>query len=348
MRRGKRRESVNPFIALTDVLFNVILVFIFASAIFAQDISRKYAENKAFQDKLASLQLERDTLISNVENLTGALDTAAAAEDKLQEAKLSLEEQLAILVNNLDAAQVRQQDLTNRISVILGDLGDADMQKRFLEEKITVVLGELDIAESEKKLLEDKVTVVLGDLSEAELNALTLRNQVSELSRNNFLVIELEWLTESHDLDLHVTDPAGNRFYWNQATYPSSTARLTLDNRIGARPNKPGLEIWTARELQLGTYRVEVGLWGCGRTNDSDGYKPCQADGSASVLVRHRDKDEVIENVRIPLNQSYARLSGQNFALNEESLSQLVLVAEVEVFEDEGEVRVRVKPAPGL
>jgi hypothetical protein len=342
MRRGRRRgSSVNPFISLTDVLFNVILVFIFASAIFAQDINRKYAENKAFQDKLASLQLERDTLLSNVEVLTQQLGAADTTQ-------LSLEEQIRTLVGNLDTAQLHQQNLENKISLIMGDLNDADAQRRFLEDKITVVIGEVAGLELQKKVLEDKVTLVLGDLSDAEQRALALRDQVSELSRNNFLVVELEWLTESHDLDLHVTDPAGNRFYWNRATYPDSTARLTLDNRIGARPNKPGLEIWTARDVQLGTYRIEVGLWGCGRTSDSGGYQPCQADGLASVLVRHRDGDESIENIKIPLGQSYAKGAGQGAELTGESLSQLILVAEVEVYDDNGEVRVRVKPAPGL
>ncbi len=342
MRRGKRRRAgVNPFISLTDVLFNVVLVFIFASAIFAQDISRKYAENKAFQEKLDSLQLERDALLTNVEALTSQLTTASSE-------KMSLEEQITTLVGNLDAAQLRQDDLENQISLIVGDLNDADTQRRFLEDKITVVVGELKGLETEKKLLEDRVTLVLGELTESQQRALTLREQVAELSRNNFLVVELEWLSEGHDLDLHVTDPAGNRFYWSRATYPDSTARLTLDNRIGARPNKPGLEIWTARDVQLGTYRIEIGLWGCGRTSDSDGYEPCQTDGTASVLVRHRDGDEVVDNIRIPLTQSYARGGNADQELSSDALAQLILVAEVEVFEEDGEVQVAVKPAPRL
>jgi biopolymer transport protein ExbD len=338
MRRGRRKSSgVNPFISLTDVLFNVLLVFIFASAIFAQDISRKYAENKSFQEKLDALQLERDALLTNVQALTVQL---GAASDE----KMSLEDQIKTLVGNLDAAQLRQDDLENRISLIVGDLNSADAQNRFLQDKITVVLGDIEGLETANKLLEDKMTIVLGDLTESEQQALLLRSQVAELSRNNFLVVELEWLTESHDLDLHIVDPAGNRFYWGRPTYPDSTARLTLDNRIGARPNKPGLEIWTAKDIQLGTYRIEVGLWGCGRTSDSDGYKPCQSDAVASVLVRDRDSDTPVSEIRIPATQNYARGGNPEQALNEESLAQLITVAEVEVFEEDGEVKVVVKP----
>jgi hypothetical protein len=344
MRRTRNRTSINPFISLTDVLFNVVLVFIFASAIYAQDISRKFAENKAFEEKLASLQLERNSLISNVERLAGQLDIAKDAQDILKDTNLSLEEQIGILVSNLDSAQSRQEELAKQISVILGDLGDTNLEKTVLEQKITVILGELDLASVENKLLEDKVALILSDLDEAEQLTLALRNQVTELSRNNFLVVELEWLTESHDLDLHVVDPEGNRFYWNRATFPGSSARLTLDNRLGARPNKPGLEIWTDRELKLGTYRVEMGLWGCGRASEDDGYKPCQADAIASVLVRHRDGDVAVDNIIIPRTQSYA-LSNSS---SEGALDKLTLVATIDVFEEDGEVQVKVNRAPGL
>jgi cell division protein FtsB len=346
MRSRRKREGINPFVSLTDVLFNVILVFIFASAIFAQDISRKYAENQAFQERLANLQLERDSLIESVENLTTSLDEAQATQDKLKETNLSLEEQIGILVNNLDSAQSRQEKLTQQIALLIGDLGEANADKRILEEKITVILGDLDIAQEENKLLEDKVALVLGDLDEAERLTAALRNQVSALSRNNFLVVELEWLSESPDLDLHVVDPDGNRFYWDQASIEGSSGRLTLDNRIGARPNKPGLEIWTDRELKLGTYRVEVGLWGCGRTSESDGYKPCQDDAVASLLVRDRDGDISIDNLRIPRTQTYAPRGGQDIST---TLSNLVLVAEIDVTQNgQGEVQVNVRPAVGL
>ena len=348
MARKRRRPTFNPFISLTDILFNLVLVLLFASAIFAQDIERKYAENISFQNRLAALQLERDTLFANVEGLTEELEDARATEERLIDETLSLEEQIAGLVNNLDLAQIRQEQLNNRISLILGQLDEEAAENALLEEKITVILGDLDIAETEKKLLEEEVILMLGTLDEADEIARALREQVNELSRNNFLVVELEWLTESHDLDLHVTDPEGNRFFWQQPAYANESSRLTLDNRIGARPNKPGLEIWTARELELGTYRVEVGLWGCGRENEADTYKLCQTDGLASLLVRHRDGDELISDISIGSDQSYATTGGQTFVLTEQAANQLVLIAEIEVFEEDGQISVEVKPASGL
>ena len=346
MRQGKVRRSsnFNPLVSLTDILFNFILMLIFVSAIFAQDIDRKFAENKAFEDRLASMQLERDSLIKNVENLTGELDKVTDIKEELTKSNTSLEEQIAILVGNLDSAQKRQEDLNNQIQVILGDLGDSDVQNTILNQKLTVILGELDIAESEKKLLEEKVTVVLGSLEDANLTALSLREQVSLLSRNNFLVVELQWLTESHDLDLHVVDPNGNRFYWGQPSVKDTNSILTLDNRIGARPNKPALEVWTARDLIPGVYRIEVGLWGCLSGKQDGSYVQCQSDAKPNVLIRHRDGDDLITNITVALNQTYSRETISAGSTSE----KLVLVAEIEVVEENGRLGLTVKPASGV
>lgn len=342
MRSSRRRRSnFNPFVSLTDILFNLILVLIFVSALFAQDVNQKYAENQDFQNRISNLQLERNSLVDSVNALTGDLGVAEEREAALRDTNSTLEEQIGILVNNLDGAQIRQQELLKQISVIITDLNASQEDNAFLQEKLTVVIGDLDIAETESKLLEQEITLVLGEAD-------NLREQVSELSRNNFLVVELEWLTESHDLDLHVVDPQGQRFYWNQASYPDATSRLTLDNRIGARPNKPGLEIWTARDVQLGTYRIEVGLWACNRGRDGGSYQRCSTDGLANVLLRHRDGDDLIAEIKLPIDGSYAAVNGQDFSLDESLFNKLLLVAEVEVFEDNGELRLEVKPASGL
>ncbi len=344
MRNGKIRKSsnFNPLVSLTDILFNFILMLIFVSAIFAQDIDRKFAENKVFQDRLNSIKIERDALIDSVEKLTGDLDNVTALKDDLAESNTTLEEQIAVLVSNLDTAQQRQESLNQQIAVILGDLGDASLEKRMLEQKLTVVLGDLDIAEDEKKLLEEQVTVVLGDLDETEKIALALREQVSLLSRNNFLVIELEWLEGNHDMDLHIIDPNGKRFYWGQPSYKDTNASITLDNRSGAKPEKPALEIFTARDVIPGVYSIEVGLWGC--LGDNGSYIGCADNGNASVLIRHRDGDDLISDITIPRDQTYSRvnLSGANPS------EKMVLVAELEVFEENGKMGVRVKPTSGL
>jgi hypothetical protein len=207
-----------------------------------------------------------------------------------------------------------------------------------------VVLGDLDLAEDQKKVLEEQVTVVLGDLDKAEEIALALQEQVSLLSRNNFLVIELEWLEGNHDMDLHIIDPNGKRFYWGQPSYKDTNASITLDNRVGAQPEKPALEIFTARDLIPGVYSIEVGLWGCLSPKKDGSYQRCDSDGVASVLIRHRDGDDLIRDITIPLDLTYSRvnLSGANPS------EKMVLVAELEVSEENGKLGVNVKPTSGL
>ena len=337
----RRRTPFNPFISLTDVLFNLTLVLIFASALLAQDVNRRFAENREFANRLASLQLERDELAADLEitseNLEDALDSEA-----------SLEEQIRGLVDNLDTAQARQNQLSRRINLVVGRLQDARDENDLLNEELTVVVGRVEGLEEENTVLSENATLLLGELGDAEALVGNLRDEVGALSRNNFLVVELEWLTESHDLDLHVVDPNGNRFYWDQASYEGEDARLTLDNRLGARPNKPGLEIWTARELELGTYRIEVGLWGCGRTTEQSSYTACQSDAVANILLRHRDGDELIQGVTLAANNSYAQVNGQEFRLGSDSFGRLQTVAEVDVVESDGKLELEFRPADNL
>ena len=343
----RRRPSFNPFISLTDVLFNLILVLLFAAAMFTFDIEQKHEENLAFEARLANLSLERDELIEQIESLSGDLTDAEAREAALEENKLSLEEQMALLLSSLDKAEIRRRDLEEQVTVLLGDLDLASLENDTLNEKLTVIIGELEESELANRLLETDVTLMLGQIDEAELLANTLREQVNELSRQNFLVVELEWLTERHDLDLHVVDPDGRRFYFDQASYEGASSRLTLDNRLGARPNKPGLEIWTASDLVPGIYRVEVGLWGCNKI-ETAGYEACPNATEASVLVRHRDGDDLIGPLRLLPSTSYAAQSGNAFFLSDDSFDRLVLVAEIAVIEEDGERRVEVQPANNL
>ena len=339
--RRRRKSTFNPFISLTDVLFNLLLVLIFASALLAQDLNARFAENRQiaaenreFQNRIAALNLERDELVSDIEILEEDLNEAAETE-------ASLEEQINGLVNNLDAAGRRQRQLSRRLNLVVGELENSSLENALLNQELTVVLGRVEGLEIQNLALTEDATLLLGELEQAE-------DLVNALSRNNFLVVELEWLTEAHDLDLHVIDPNGNRFYWDQASYEGESARLTLDNRIGARPNKPGLEIWTARDLDLGTYRVEVGLWGCGRSTEQAGYTPCQSPAVANVLLRHRDGDELISGVTLGQDESYAQVNGADFRLGNDSFNRLQLVAEIEVKEVDEKLELEFRPAGNL
>jgi hypothetical protein len=86
----------------------------------------------------------------------------------------------------------------------------------------------------------------------------TLAVCVAELSET-FLMVVAEW-KEDVDVDLVVTDPQGNEFWWyrnnkNGRQYPGSQAQLSLDASYG-----PALEVWLSPLAKPGDYKVEFKL----------------------------------------------------------------------------------------
>lgn len=78
-------------------------------------------------------------------------------------------------------------------------------------------------------------------------------------AKKNFVMVQAEWKT-SDDVNLQVTDPAGNVFSWAKANrtgrdYPGSKAMLSTDVAIGE-----GIEVWIEPEAVKGSYKVEYAL----------------------------------------------------------------------------------------
>jgi hypothetical protein len=71
-----------------------------------------------------------------------------------------------------------------------------------------------------------------------------------------FLIANLDWRTQFHDVDLHVIDPAGNEFYYAAPRFAGVPGELTLDNTCG-----PGFEVWQAIQPRPGTYRIYANLF---------------------------------------------------------------------------------------
>ncbi len=64
------------------------------------------------------------------------------------------------------------------------------------------------------------------------------------------LLISYEWQDDA-DVDLHVIDPQGNHFYFEQPAFESSPALLTHDSKEAG-----GKEIWVNPAAAPGTYEV--------------------------------------------------------------------------------------------
>lgn len=83
-----------------------------------------------------------------------------------------------------------------------------------------------------------------------------------------FLALVMKWKKSRVDIDLHVVDPDGNRFYYKKKNdtgqhYPNSPAKLSVDTERG-----PGVEIWESPIAKPGTYKVYYKFY---ETNGSSG-----------------------------------------------------------------------------
>lgn len=78
-----------------------------------------------------------------------------------------------------------------------------------------------------------------------------------------FLVVSIEWSIPGNiDIDLHVTDPKGNEFFWaknnrTHSDYPSTDAQLSYDNTRG-----PGVELWQQPKAEPGVYKIAYFYYG--------------------------------------------------------------------------------------
>jgi hypothetical protein len=77
----------------------------------------------------------------------------------------------------------------------------------------------------------------------------------AELSAT-FLIVVMQW-DDTVDVDLYVTDPQGNEFFWNKNNengrhFPGTAAELSFDVSSG-----PGIEIWISPLVGPGDYKVE-------------------------------------------------------------------------------------------
>jgi hypothetical protein len=105
---------------------------------------------------------------------------------------------------------------------------------------------------------ETKAEIQQVKLAKAELNNQCKRSLAACLTEQGetFLLIKIAWSDQS-DVDLHVTDPHGNEFFFLQtnsggANFPNSKGVLSTDTSSG-----PGIEVWQVPAVEPGSYKIE-------------------------------------------------------------------------------------------
>ena len=92
---------------------------------------------------------------------------------------------------------------------------------------------------------------LLSQIVQAREELAQAQAELEEAAKANFMVVIMSWSTED-DVDLHVIDPAGNEFFYEQKEHPGSEAKLEVDV-----VNGPGNELWLHPKVTPGEYVVE-------------------------------------------------------------------------------------------
>ena len=145
--------------------------------------------------------------------------------------------------------------------------------------------GDAGVAEVQRQLTEAQT-----QLRRAETRNVELERKLAK----TFLVLYVRWGTLD-DVDLHVIDPSGARFYFEHKTIPGRPGVLSEDTLVG-----PGNEVWELREAPPGEYVVQVQL-----------FEVKDARGAALVQGRlfHRDGSNALRDVRLTREKQFAEVA---------------------------------------
>ena len=107
---------------------------------------------------------------------------------------------------------------------------------------------QIEVLEEEIQETRQKLEGTRGELQETQE---ALRTAL----KKKYLLLVISWATQD-DVDLHVVDPDGREFYYDDREFPGSPARFEEDNIQG-----PGNEIWLHPEVAPGQYRIYYKLY---------------------------------------------------------------------------------------
>jgi hypothetical protein len=156
------------------------------------------------------------------------------------------------------------------------------------EQRIAELRQAVTTAQAAQAAAEADAHSAQAQAAQAQAEAERLQARVEGLARQlarTFLVLYVRWDTHD-DIDLHLTDPSGAEFWWNNAkTIPGRPGELSEDTIVG-----PGNEVWEIRDAPPGDYRAEVRLY-----QIRDARKPVVVQGR----LFHRDGSDVFPAVQL-------------------------------------------------
>ena len=156
---------------------------------------------------------------------------------------------------------------------------------------IAALQEQLQSAQMELERVQSANQVIQTEAAE-QATAIT---QLEEQLKKTFLLIHIQWASVGHDVDLHVIDPKGNEFFWEQRAAAGSTGNLSVDSIIG-----PGNEVFTDPKALPGNYQILANLFNTHGQADQT---------TVAGIVMNRDGALTIPSTLVDVNQPMALMA---------------------------------------
>ena len=184
-------------------------------------------------------------------------------------------EDVADLRRELRQEQNTSAELRRRLDEAQNELQRCRQQEAACREDLAALQQEVDQAQAELAEAREDLQQTQSELQQCQANLDVCEEKLSK----TFLAIVIQWPTEIHDVDLHVIDPAGERFYYRNKGTDRASGQLSADTTNG-----PGVEIWELAEARVGEYKVLYNFY-----SNRDGDEVNMKDAVVKGGVYHRD-----------------------------------------------------------
>lgn len=230
-RRQKNIFSTSFIDLVFGALGAVILLFIISTQLIS--------EMQSDIDKIEELNVEVNELEDIVEQARNSIPTEIYDQ---------IMEQIEQLKNTISELETEIQELEKRL---------ADCEENSQQQQ-----QQIENLETQVEQLQEQVEDTEGKLKDCEENAEVIEGEA------RFIVITMGWGADTapkSDMDLYITDPRGNVFFYKKTKINGVPGVLSLDNKVGT----PGLEVWENSNPLPGKYKVEVNYYAGSATNVS-------------------------------------------------------------------------------
>lgn len=226
------------------------------------EISATLQEEAVPEVQLTKLKKQVQDYKEYVEKLTKFIsDLQAKLNEKTQlvQTESEKQQQLKLIsdlkreIELLKQTQSSVAQLESEANDVKRKIASVEAEKKNMVDKdqLLKALEQIKVQQSEISKLKEIIAKL-----ELDLKDMVPRQDSVSNSENNFLMINITWATEKHDIDLEVKDADGRKFNFKRKKNAGSEASFEIDSRFG-----PGLEMWKTPRLKPGRYSFRIALY---------------------------------------------------------------------------------------